>query len=485
MKDWLSAAAISRPEGAAVILPDGKHITYAELQNLCAAQAVMLVARGVGQGDRIAVLMENSLRYVVLVHAIMRLGAVLIPLNTRLTPEELRYQLEACAAAFLCFDARHRQTAELLGSSQCTLIECDGEWQSLLGGDTSCPAVAIELNAVCAIVFTSGTSGKPKGAQLTYGNFLYSAMASAYRLGTAPQDRWLICLPMFHVGGLSILHRASLYNTTVVLSEGSFDAFRIVKQIKHDQVTMLSVVPTQLYRLLQADDGNLAKLRLILLGGAPGTPELLAQARQHNLNLAATYGLTEAASQVATASPEQTYAKPGTVGRPLPFTAVRIVDEAGNTQLTGEIGEVCVSGPTLMRGYLGQPDIAPDGWFKTGDIGYQDEDGDLYIMQRRSDLIISGGENIYPAEIESALRAHPDVQDVIVVGIPDVEWGQKVAAVVIAREGSALTHEQAAAFCADKLARYKCPRAYLFVNAFPLTASGKVDRRAVTQLFSR
>lgn len=482
MKDWLSAAAISRPDGAAVILPDGNTITYAALQQLCISQAAALAADGVGRSAKVAVLMDNSLRYVVLVHAIMRLGGILIPLNTRLTPEELVYQLEISNTGYLCFDERHWKTAGILRSPQCLLIDCTDDLQDV-------PAVhiyssgEIDLDAVGAIVFTSGTSGKPKGAQLTYGNFFYSAMASAYRLGILPEDRWLICLPMFHVGGLSILYRSCLYNTCVALYEGTFDPLRIVMQSNRDLITMLSVVPTQLFRLLQVDDESLANLRLILLGGAAGTPELLMRAHKHRLKIATTYGLTEATSQVATALPDQALAKAGSVGHPLPFTSIHILDSVGNLLPNGEIGEICVSGLTIMRGYLGQPESAQDSWFNTGDVGYLDSDGDLYVLQRRSDLIISGGENVYPAEVENVLRGHPDVADAVVVGLPDAEWGQRVAAAIILREGSLVTTEQIANVCSDKLARYKRPRTYLFIEAFPVTASGKVDRRAVMQLF--
>lgn len=483
MKDWLSAAAISRPDGAAVILPDGSSIIYADLQRLCITQAAILATNGVGQGTHVAVLMENSLRYVVLVHAMMRLGAILIPLNTRLTGEELRYQLETSRTNFLCFDEIHQEIADTLQSSGRKLIDCTGELGFGAEGQ-SYPSNEINLNAVCAIVFTSGTTGKSKGVQLTYGNFLYSAMASGYRLGVLPDDRWLICLPMFHVGGLSILYRSCLYNTAVVLYQGTFDPLRIVIQNNRDRVTMLSVVPTQLYRLLQVDDSNLVNLRLILLGGAAANSELLKQSHEKKLNIAATYGLTEATSQVATALPDKTYVKQGSVGRPLPFMSICVLDGEGQELPAGEIGEISVSGPTIMRGYLGQPDLAPDTIFHTGDIGYLDSDGDLYILQRRSDLIISGGENIYPAEVENALREHSDVADAVVIGLPDAEWGQRVAAAIILQKGSTLTTKELSRVLAEKLARYKTPRNILFVEAFPLTASGKVDRRAVAALFS-
>ena len=265
-----------------------------------------------------------------------------------------------------------------------------------------------------SIVFTSGTTGKPKGAQITFGNLYASALASAERLGASPDDRWLCPLPFYHVGGLSILFRSAIYGSAVVLPEAT-STEAIIKGLHDSQATLVSLVPTQLYRMLEAGFEPPKSLRLILLGGAAATPELVQRCIERDLPIALTYGLTECASQVATATPDQVRAKPGTVGKPAEGHDVRIVDANGQDVPTGEYGEIVVSGATVMKGYLGQPET--NGTFATGDIGYLDADGDLWIVQRRSDLIVSGGENVYPSEVEAVLRSHPAVEDACVVGV--------------------------------------------------------------------
>jgi len=252
------------------------------------------------------------------------------------------------------------------------------------------------------------------------------------------------------------------------------------------------LVPTQLHRLLEsgASAEHYAALRLILLGGAAATPELMARVVMARLPIATTYGLTEATSQVATALPDVTPHKPASVGKGLVFTELRIVDAQGNPLPNGAdyIGEVIVRGPTLMQGYLDEPtataNALKDGWLYTGDLGFLDAEGDLHLVQRRSDLIVSGGENVYPAEIEAVLRRHAAVRDVAVVGVPSAEWGQQVGAVIVPNtpiQPSAQPSELDT-FCRQSLAGYKVPRRFIFVDALPLTSSGKVDRAAVTRL---
>ena len=247
--------------------------------------------------------------------------------------------------------------------------------------------------------------------------------------------------------------------------------------------TQMSLVPTQLYRMLEAGFSPPPSLRLILLGGAAATPELVARCIENNLPIALTYGLTECASQVATTTPDQVRAKPGSVGKPLNGTTVRIVDEQGHDVPAGEYGEVVVRGRTVMKGYLGQPPTNSE--FHTGDIGYLDADGDLWIVQRRSDLIVSGGENVYPSEVEVVLRRHPAVEDACVVGLPDSEWGQRVAAMVALRKGQTLSEAALIAFSRERMAGYKQPRKIVFVDELPQTASGKVQRAKVRELLAR
>jgi O-succinylbenzoic acid--CoA ligase len=345
---------------------------------------------------------------------------------------------------------------------------------------------SIDLDAVQAILFTSGTTGRPKGAQLTFGNHWHSALGSAWRIGVLPNDRWLVCLPLYHAGGLAIVWRSCIYGTAMVLEQG-FSVERVQAAFESEAVSLVSLVPTQLYRLMDAGTRWPDSLRLVLLGGAAATPELMARATEIGVPVATTYGLTETASQTATLLPEDARRKPSSVGKALTGTTIIIADEDGRPLPTGAVGEVVVRGPNVMRGYYGMPESRTlrDGALYTGDLGYLDADGDLWIVQRRSDLIVSGGENVYPAEVEAVLRQHPAVAEVCVVGVVDAEWGQRVAAAIVLKAGTSANEDDIIAFCRERLAGYKRPRSIEFVEALPQTASGKVVRPEVARLCAR
>jgi O-succinylbenzoic acid--CoA ligase len=479
MIDWLASAARSHPDALA-LLTDETAWTYADLQAEVSALAGRMAAAGVKRGQHVGVLMASGPEYVFVVHALARLGAVIVPLNARLTARELAWQVSMANCALLLHDEQYSSLAVAASEHTRTLSE--------LPRAESCFAGPLVLDAVQSILFTSGTTGEPKGAQISFAAQFYSAAVSSWRLGHHPDDRWLLCLPLYHVGGLNIVLRSCLYGSAIVLQRG-FDPHAIWQAFAAQAVTLISLVPTMLDRLLEArpDAAAPPTLRLVLLGGAAATPALIQRAQARAFPVALTYGLTEANSQVATAPPEAVRRKPGSVGKPLMFTDVHIANESGAPLPAGQIGEIVVRGPTVMLGYYGQPDhpALRDGSLHTGDLGYLDEDGDLWLVQRRSDLIISGGENIYPAEVEAVLREHPSVADVCVVGIDDPIWGQRPAAAIEIRPGAALSQETLEAFVRERLAGYKVPRSVLFVEALPRTASGKIARPQVAALFGQ
>jgi O-succinylbenzoic acid--CoA ligase len=305
-------------------------------------------------------------------------------------------------------------------------------------------------------------------------------------LGLQAAARWLLCMPLYHVGGLSIVLRCCLYGTTVVLQVG-FDLQVVSDALDRDAITLVSLVPTMLHRLLdlRSDAPFPESVCCVLLGGAAASAQLIERCLAGNIPIALTYGLTEACSQVATATPRQTRVKPGSVGKSLNSTKVQIVNDTGELLPQSEIGMILVSGDTVMAGYYGQPEatqeVLDDGWLRTGDLGYQDEDGDLWVVQRRTDLIVSGGENIYPAEIEAVLTAHPAIAAACVVGMEDPEWGQQVTALIETR-GAEVTEAEVLAYCREHLAGYKLPRAIVFTDALPCTASGKVQRGKAAEI---
>jgi O-succinylbenzoic acid--CoA ligase len=478
MQDWLRARATATPEGIALIFNE-ESWTWRELDALTSRLCAKLKSLNIRPGAYIGVLMTNSPEAVIAVHALARAKCVMVPLNTRLTPVEMGWQLQQTGVGLLLHNTHTAEQAQKL------VVNCYQVNLSQLP-EADAPAVAWPLEATQAIVFTSGTSGRPKGAEITFGNHYASATASAFRIGHHTNDIWLSILPLYHVGGLAVILRCTLYGITTLLHQ-RFDLHSIQLSFQQHSVTLISLVPTMLHRMLMESMHFPPSLRVVLLGGAAATPELLQQALDAAIPVTPTYGLTEASSQVATVRPGTATQKLGSVGRPLMFTEVVVVDEKRQPLPAGEYGEVVVRGPTVMRGYYRNPEATKesihDGWLYTGDIGYLDEDGDLWLVQRRSDLIVTGGENVYPVEIEAVLRHHPLVSDVSVVGIDDVEWGQQVAAAIVPEEETMPSIEELVTYCRHHLAAYKCPRRFVFVDEFPKTASGKVQRGRIRELF--
>jgi O-succinylbenzoic acid--CoA ligase len=482
MPDWLGAQARAAPGRAALAAGDTR-LTFAEVDRRATETARRLASAGVRAGSRVALLLRNRVPSVTLFHALARLGAVAVPLNIRLAQAELAWQLaDACPDVLVSQgDLTARGAAASRGLSNLVHVrDLDSvpEADVPLRGD-------LDLEAVQGIVYTSATSGRPKGALLTFGNHWWSAVGSALRLGLRPDDRWLAALPLWHVGGLAIVWRSAIYGITMVLHDG-FDAGAANREIDDGAVTVVSVVATMLERMLASRGGRPfpPTLRCVLLGGGPASADLLERCRALGVPVAGTYGLTETASQVATLDPEGSARKPGSAGQPLLPTRVR-VDADGREAAPNEIGEILVAGPTVMRGYARRPEETAqalrDGWLHTGDLGYLDGDGDLYVVDRRDDLIISGGENVYPAEVEAILCRHPAVADAAVVAVADAEWGQAVGAAVVLRPGASAAPEDLRAFCGGRLARYKTPRHVWFVAALPRSAGGKLLRREIRE----
>jgi O-succinylbenzoic acid--CoA ligase len=482
LPDFLHRRAERSPEALA-LRAEGRNVTYRQLDELAAKAAGGLRAAGIGPGDRVAALMPGGLDFAVLLHAALRLGAALVPLNTRLTPTELRTQLRDARSRLLVVGAPQSETGQGLAR------ELDlAHWLLPQARDGRHPFYAtapaqptpVLADAVAAIVYTSGTTGPAKGAMLTRRNFFYAAVTSAMGLGALPEDRWLLCMPLFHVGGLSILLRSALFGGAVLAQDG-FDVEAVRHGLHEEGATCISLVPVMLERLMRAGVSPPKSLRFLLLGGAAAPKDLLERALAAGWPLASTYGLTETASQTATLSPAEAKDHVGSAGRPLFLTEIRIEGQ-GRTLPAGEPGEILVRGPTVIPGYLDRPDETSekfkDGFLRTGDIGYLDPEGYLYVLDRRKDLIVSGGENIYPAEVEAALRRHPGVQDAAVYAVPDQVWGQVPAAAVVAA-GTPPSPVDLEAFLRQELAGYKIPREIRFVSELPRNAGGKLVRAAL------
>ena len=484
-EDWLRARVRATPHKAFLHIKN-ESWSFAEIdRRVGVAAAYIRWHADVAAGDHVALLMSNGADAIICLLALMRLGAVIVPLNTRLTVGELKWQVQNSRCRLLICERDHEAIANAAAGTALVFPDL-ADLPAAYAADA--PA-RIELSRDLAIIHTSGTSGRAKAAILTYQNIYQSALGSAFRLGVLPDDRWLCVLPLYHVGGLSIILRSLIYGTAVeLLPMQRFDGAAVNRLLSLKPISLVSLVPTMLSRLL--DEKAQAwhpRLRLVLLGGEATPQSLVARCLVENIPIAPSYGLSEAASQVATASPMLLRDKPASVGKPLLFTELRVIDARGADTAAGEPGEIIVKGPQIMRGYYNDSRATAsalrDGWLHTGDIGALDEDGDLLVLQRREDLIVSGGENIYPAEVEQALRAHPAIAEAVVVGLADARWGQRVAAALQPRAGQDLSASAISAYAREQLAAYKIPRQIRFISAFPRSASGKIIRRAVRELF--
>jgi O-succinylbenzoic acid--CoA ligase len=452
---WLSRAARTRPQHTALRTPRGDW-SYARLHDAARYGAGRLAARGAAPGSRVAIALPAGPDFAQALHACLLLGAVAVPVDMRLAPAERAHIADGAAVA---------------------LEEPLGEGAAPAGVPVSSRH---ELDATAVVIHTSGTTSSPRPVELTYGNLLWSALGSSVALGLDPRERWLCALPLSHVGGLSILLRSAIYATTAVVHE-RFETDRVLHALSAQEVTLVSLVATTLARLLDAGLASPPALRCALTGGGPVPAALLERARAADVPVSLTYGLTESCSQATTTPVAAIQREPGrepaSAGPPLFCTRLRIDGGArGGGDAEAADGEILVRGPTVAPASL-----ASDGWLHTGDIGRLDEHGGLLVTGRRADTIVSGGENVAPAEVEAVLEAHPLVLEAAVLGRPDPRWGEAVTAIVVARPDAALGVEELREHCARALAPYKVPKRFaLAAGPLPRTRSGKLLRRELT-----
>jgi len=496
-RDLLSHRVAATPDRTALVdATTGESRTYRAFNERVGRLTTALSAHTAPDADRIALLLDTRVTVPEVVFAAMRLGLSIVPLNVRLTPAELGPQLARTGPGTLvCAADTERQAIDAVaettasdgkpitsGISLVSIDDPDADAVTKLAGTGDVQPARLTGDEEAVVMFTSGTTGEPKGVRLTVGNLVASATASAFRLGVAPGDRWLCCLPTCHMGGLAPVYRTALYGTTLVV-QPDFDAEATAAALADHDVTGVSLVPTMLSRMLDTGWTPPDHLATVLLGGAPAPEPLLRECRERDVPVYPTYGTTETASQIATATPDQAAAHEGTVGQPLISTNVSIVNEGGDRCEAGERGEIVVSGPTVTPGYLdaGRTDAAfGERGFHTGDVGYCDSEGRLWVLNRRDDRIITGGENVDPGEVVAALRAHPGVASAAVVGLPDEEYGERVAALIVPADGD-LTAATLEAHCRERLAGFKIPRTIEFAETLPRTVSGTVDRAAVRE----
>lgn len=495
MAQWFGARA-QRSGHRAALSFEGRTWTYAELGADVDRLATVLAKGGVQPGMRVAYLGFNHPMFFVALFATARLGAIFVPLNFRLAGPEVQYIVNDAGVHTLLVGAAQQPVIDGVRDALCCHVFWGAEGEAV--DTTRWPALADAVAAaaphtappaqpgaddVAVIMYTSGTTGRPKGAMLTHGNFWWNHMAELYTVDVLADDRLLVFAPVFHIGGLNVLTLTTWLKGGHVLLQRQFDPAQALATLQAERITTLFSVPAMLLFISQQPgfaEADLSELRLIMCGGAPCPEPLLHLYNARGIAIQQGYGLTETAAMVGVLTAEHAVAKLGAVGHTTLMTQIRLIDNDGR-EVTEPLarGEICVRGPNVTRGYWNQPEatraaISEAGWFRTGDVGYRDADGFYYVCDRVKDMIITGGENVYPAEVESVLAGHPAIAEVAVVGAPDAQWGESVMAVAVLRPGQTVTLEELQAFANGKLARYKMPRQLKLLSALPRNPTGKI-----------
>ncbi len=488
----LDRTVANQPEAPALVY-EGKSFTYGELYRQVLAFAGALQRLGIRKGDRVAVMLPNIPEFPLVYFGILRLGAVVVPINTMFRSREIHYILEdsESRAVVTWEDALQEVGPAMEDLEACEHLIALGEnlpegvlnLRALLEESSSeVPEKAVSPEDPAVILYTSGTTGRPKGAILTHKNLCSNASAAALIGALTSRDISLGVLPFYHSFGQTVSMNAVFCSGGKIVLIPHFTPQAVFENIEREKVTIFAAVPTMLKMMVDFEGpvADLSSVRWLLSGGAKLERALLeAFERKFGLPVHEGYGLTEA-SPVVTFNPQGFDRKPGSVGIPLRDIEVRIVDENGEELLPGEEGEIVVRGPNVMKGYLNRPEatkeILRDGWLYTGDIGYTDEEGYLYIVDRKGDMIIKGGFNVYPREIEELLSHHPSIQEVAVIGVPDPVQGEEVKAYVVLQPEARASSNELIEYCMSQIAKYKCPKYISFVQSLPKNSLGRVQK---------
>jgi len=502
---WVQRWSDLHPDKTAIIF-ENEQITYAELHQRANRASCWLQSLGIEKGDRVAVMLNNCPEFIAIFLACARLGAIFVPLNFRSAPPELDYFLKNCRPRLFVFDSEFMDTVGRLdfkNSMPLILLSATGRaviqsgilnyHSESLAFDGKKPFLTRSLGPADpeepqVIMYTSGTTGRPKGAVLTHRKTFFNCLNADIFFKMHFDDIMLVILPLFHSGGLFIQASPTIYKGATMVIHPKFDPVKVYQDIERYRVTKFLGVPT-VYRALvkvdRRDRGDSSSLKVCAGGGEKTTPELFEQCREAGLVFRQVMGQTET-SILLWASEEDSFRKPGTVGRPVFHAEVGIVDRNGRPVAPGEVGEIVVRGSIMMKEYWQDPvrteETIRNGVLYTGDLARMDEDGYYFLVDRARDMYITGGENVYPAEVERILREHPDIEDIAVVGVPDERWGEVGKAFVVPKQGSNLRPEDIIGYCGEHMAKFKCPKKISFCQALPRTSLGKVRKRELIKV---
>jgi fatty-acyl-CoA synthase len=485
--DWVHRRRVKSADAVALASGDLR-VTYAALAGRIDRLASALSARGLVRGDRVAYLGPNAPEFLETLFAVTSLGAIFVPLNTRLAAGEIAYALADSGAALLVVDP----SLEALAPTGFATIVVGAAYESFLSaGDDRHADHPVTLDDAAAILYTSGTTGRPKGAILTHGNLTWNAINAIVDYDVTSAEVSLMVSPLFHVASLGMGALPTLLKGGTLVLQPRFDPAAVLAAIQEHRVSSLSGVPTTFQMLAEHPawaSTDLSSLTKLTCGGSAVPARVAAAYEERGLGFSSGYGMTETAPGATSLSARHSASHATTSGLAHFFTSVRVVSRSGAPLPAGELGEVQIAGPNVIPGYWGLPEASAasrDGdWFKSGDLGILDDDGFLTIADRAKDMFISGGENVYPAEVEQLIMELDAVESVAVIGVPDDRWGEVGLAVVIPADGHAVTHEKIAAHLDGRIARYKIPKATVTVSELPRTASGKVRKNELRERFA-
>lgn len=475
---------------------DGYRYNYEKVNQRINRFASYLTANGLVEGDRIAVLCKNNEQVTTAMFAAAKVGIITVLLNYRLQTPELMYILSDCGASLLLYDSEFGQTADSIRDSSAVKlfvgVGCHGnetEFEAVLGSMSEDePAIKGSGNDPAVLMYTSGTTGKPKGVILTHNNLFWASIGLAHTVDWAHKYRYLSVAPLFHIGGLApIFANIHVGCTTVFMPD--FDPVKAWQTIEQEKINFAMTVPVMLQFMQlvpDIDKMDLSSLKHLICGGSAVPQSLIADYREKGIDVHQVYGATEYSGAISFWSPDMGFEKSNSMGKMVFHGDVRILDpNNGKEMLTGEVGEICILGPQVFKGYWDNEKATNNalinGYYRSGDLGLKDDQGFLYVVDRLKDMIISGGENIYPAEIESVIRTKLNVADVAVVGKPDAKWGEVPIAFIVKGEGSELEESKVIDVCRDNLAKYKCVKQVVFVNEIPKNTLGKVLKRSLRE----
>ncbi|MGD8623951.1 MAG: long-chain fatty acid--CoA ligase [Anaerolineae bacterium] len=509
--DWIARHAERTPHKLAMVdAHTGRQWTYAEFNERANRLASFFQDHlGLAVGDRVSILAQNSTDYYEVLFGCAKMGAILNTLNWRLAVPELAYILDDCGPRVLIYEPEFAGAVEALrpeiGCEHYLVMgdeATEGGWTYegalAAGSPQGVPAPGLTYTDTWAILYTSGTTGRPKGAQVTCGNFFYNAVGMGLAIDLNSQDINLNVLPTFHAGGLGLYAGPIFHAGGTLVVMRAFDAAKLLRLIQTWRVSVILLVPSIYLILSQFDDFDaydLSSVRSWASGGSSLPPSLVQAYAERGIVIQQGFGMTETGPTVFIIDRENALRKAGSVGKPVMHTEVCIMDREGRVLGPGEVGELCIRGGNVTTGYWNRPEATTEAlrlhpetgaggpWLHSGDAAKFDEEGFYYIVDRWKDMFISGGENVYPAEVENVIYHHPAVAEVAVIGVPHPKWQEVGRAVVVVKEGHELDEAEVIAFCQGKLARYKIPKSVVFVAALPRTAAGKVLKRELRQEF--